>query len=204
MAVSSVNISGLPAALTCDEAVDQLGASVSVYLDGGRVGADGQPSSTIVDFTQVDHGQILRRGALGLAVLAETLPEIEDLVDDEDDAVDEIDEDHEGDEPADGDEPAEDDLESADRIRAEIEGIGQPEPEPDGAAGDEPVEAETTEPAPAGVPAPADEPWHEPTTDELRITHPDHDVDQPDLFETSDDGVDRNSADSDTTPDPRT
>ena len=33
MAVSSANISGLPAALTCDEAIDQLGASVSVYLD---------------------------------------------------------------------------------------------------------------------------------------------------------------------------
>jgi len=47
MAVSSANISGLPAALTCDEAIDQLGASVSVYLDGGRLGENGQPPSTI-------------------------------------------------------------------------------------------------------------------------------------------------------------
>ena len=84
MAVSSANISGLPAALTCDEAIDQLGASVSVYLDGGRLGENGQPSSTIVDFTQADHGQVLRRGALSVDVLRETLPDIEDLVDDED------------------------------------------------------------------------------------------------------------------------
>ena len=62
MAVSSANISGLPAALTCDEAIDQLGASVSVYLDGGRLGENGRPPSTIVDFTQADHGQVLRRG----------------------------------------------------------------------------------------------------------------------------------------------
>ena len=35
MAVSSANLSGQPAALTCDEAVAQLGESVAVYLDGG-------------------------------------------------------------------------------------------------------------------------------------------------------------------------
>ena len=83
MAVSSANLSGLPAALTCDEALGQLGAKVSVYLDGGRLGDEGQPASTIVDFTQADHGQILRRGVLTREVLAEILPEIEDLVEDE-------------------------------------------------------------------------------------------------------------------------
>ncbi|BAK36038.1 hypothetical protein MLP_30240 [Microlunatus phosphovorus NM-1] len=83
MAVSSANISGLPPSLTCDDALGQLGANVSVYLDGGRLGDDGQPASTIVDFTQADHGQILRRGALTRAVLAEILPEIEDLVEDD-------------------------------------------------------------------------------------------------------------------------
>ncbi len=87
MAVSSANISGLPAALTCDEAIDQLGASVSVYLDGGRLGENGQPPSTIVDFTQADHGQVLRRGALSMAVLRETLPDVEDLVEDDEDPV---------------------------------------------------------------------------------------------------------------------
>ncbi|HEU5485073.1 MAG TPA: L-threonylcarbamoyladenylate synthase [Microlunatus sp.] len=193
MAVSSANISGLPAALTCDEAIDQLGASVSVYLDGGRVGADGQPSSTIVDFTQTDHGQILRRGALGLAALAETLPEIEDLVAEEDE--DEPDgsseepaeepgepSDPDATDPTDGEDPG---PESADDIRAEIESVGEPDAEPD-----EP-DAQTDEPEAEEHRAeanPADQPsWHEPTTDELRITHPDHDIDQPDLFEGSDD-----------------
>lgn len=158
MAVSSANISGLPAALTCDEAVDQLGASVSVYLDGGRVGADGQPSSTIVDFTQNDSGQILRRGALGLAVLAETLPGIEDLVDD--------------DEVAD-DEPVVDD----DKVDDEPVAVEPVEDEP---VDNEPVEQDSA------ADQPVEDDWHEPTTDELRITHPDHDIDQPDLFESSD------------------
>lgn len=88
MAVSSANISGLPPSLTCDDALGQLGANVSVYLDGGRLGDDGQPASTIVDFTQADHGQILRRGALSREMLAETLPEIEDLVEDDEDEED--------------------------------------------------------------------------------------------------------------------
>ena len=49
MAVSSANISGQPAALTCDEAIEQLGDSVSVYLDGGPLGGrvvHRRPSST--------------------------------------------------------------------------------------------------------------------------------------------------------------
>ncbi|MFT4165127.1 MAG: L-threonylcarbamoyladenylate synthase [Microlunatus sp.] len=83
MAVSSANISGLPATLTCEDALGQLGANVSVYLDGGRLGDEGQPASTIVDFTQADHGQILRHGVLTREVLAETLPDIEDLVEDD-------------------------------------------------------------------------------------------------------------------------
>lgn len=178
MAVSSANISGLPAALTCDDAIDQLGVSVSVYLDGGRVGDDGQPPSTIVDFTQADHGQVLRHGALGLDVLRETLPDVEDLVESEDPAPeDEPAADPAPDEPADVvdaeivEEPTNEELESFDEIRAEIEGVAEPEP----------TEPSTTEPS-----TPAEE-WHEPTTDELRITHPDHDIDQPDLFEGDDD-----------------
>ena len=78
MAVSSANLSGQPAALTCDEAAGQLGDSVAVYLDGGRLGGgDGRPS-TIVDFSQHDEGEVLRRGAIDVAVLRETLPDLLD------------------------------------------------------------------------------------------------------------------------------
>lgn len=184
MAVSSANISGLPAALTCDDAVGQLGANVAVYLDGGRVGDDGQPSSTIVDFTQSDSGQILRRGALTRAVLAETLPAIEDLVEDEDDepaddtedddsAAGETDPDEAAPDETDPDEASADEQPepepvSAAEIRAEIETLDEPTPTAD--------EADPAAPADPG-------PWHEPTTDELRITAPDHARDQPGLFD---------------------
>ena len=81
MAVSSANISGQPAALTCDEAIDQLGDSVSVYLDGGPLGgADGAPS-TIVDFTRHEDGEVLRRGAISVETLRETAPNLLDLTD---------------------------------------------------------------------------------------------------------------------------
>ncbi|HET9871038.1 MAG TPA: L-threonylcarbamoyladenylate synthase [Propionibacteriaceae bacterium] len=84
LAVSSANISGMPAAVSCDDAVSQLGSSVAVYLDGGTLGGgDGIPS-TIVDFTQDERGEVLRRGALSVEVLRETLPELVDLVDPDD------------------------------------------------------------------------------------------------------------------------
>ncbi len=69
MAVSSANRSGQPPATTCDEAVEQLGESVSVYLDGGPSG-DPVPS-TIVDVT----GEVPRLLRLG-AVTAEALREV--------------------------------------------------------------------------------------------------------------------------------
>ena len=79
MAVSSANISGQPAALTCDEAIEQLGDSVTVYLDSGPLGgADGAPS-TIVDFTRHGDGQVLRRGAISVETLRETAPDLLDL-----------------------------------------------------------------------------------------------------------------------------
>ena len=80
LAVSSANRSGRPAALTCDEALEQLGDRVEVYLDGGPVGARALPS-TIVDFTRRDDGQLLRRGALSLETLREVLPGLADLED---------------------------------------------------------------------------------------------------------------------------
>jgi L-threonylcarbamoyladenylate synthase len=70
MAVSSANISGRPPATTVAEATEQLGTSVSAYLDGGpcRVGV----ASTIVDLIG-DEPRVLREGAVGIAEIAEVL-----------------------------------------------------------------------------------------------------------------------------------
>jgi tRNA threonylcarbamoyl adenosine modification protein (Sua5/YciO/YrdC/YwlC family) len=84
MAVSSANISGRSAALTCDEAVEELGDSVAVYLDGGPLRDAGGAPSTIVDFTHEEDGQVLRRGAISLETLRETVPNLLDLADDGD------------------------------------------------------------------------------------------------------------------------
>jgi tRNA threonylcarbamoyl adenosine modification protein (Sua5/YciO/YrdC/YwlC family) len=83
MAVSSANLSGRPAAVTCDEALDQLGDQVSVYLDGGPLGESDRAPSTIVDFTRRATGQVLRHGALSVAELRESCPDLEDLVEEE-------------------------------------------------------------------------------------------------------------------------
>jgi tRNA threonylcarbamoyl adenosine modification protein (Sua5/YciO/YrdC/YwlC family) len=61
LAVSSANISGMPAATTADEAEDQLGDSVAVYLDGGP--ATGGVPSSIVDLTGLVP-RLLRGGAI--------------------------------------------------------------------------------------------------------------------------------------------
>jgi len=79
LAVSSANISGQPAALTCDEAIEQLGDSVSVYLDGGPLGGLGGSPSTIVDFTRYEDGEVVRLGAIGRDTLRETAPSLRDL-----------------------------------------------------------------------------------------------------------------------------
>jgi L-threonylcarbamoyladenylate synthase len=81
MAVSSANISGKPAALTCDEAIEQLADSVAVYLDGGQLQAAGGAPSTIVDFTRHQDGQVLRRGAISVETLREIAPNLLDLTD---------------------------------------------------------------------------------------------------------------------------
>jgi L-threonylcarbamoyladenylate synthase len=70
MAVSSANTSGRPPAATVDEARDQLGSSVAVYLDGGPSG-DPVPS-TIVDMSG-DEPVVLREGAVSLAAVSDVL-----------------------------------------------------------------------------------------------------------------------------------
>jgi L-threonylcarbamoyladenylate synthase len=72
MAVSSANVSGQPPASTAEAARDQLGESVSIYLDGGPSG-DPVPS-TIVDLSG-EEPVVLREGAVATAAIAEALGE---------------------------------------------------------------------------------------------------------------------------------
>ena len=70
MAVSSANKSGMPPATTAPDAQDQLGDSVSVYLDAGSVGGE---ASSIVDVTGTVP-VLLREGAIPFEKLAEVAP----------------------------------------------------------------------------------------------------------------------------------
>ncbi|MGO1949435.1 MAG: L-threonylcarbamoyladenylate synthase [Mycobacteriaceae bacterium] len=70
MAVSSANISGNPAALSAAQAAEQLGDSVSVYLDSGP--AEIGTASTIVDLSGM-RPRILREGAIPAGRVAEVL-----------------------------------------------------------------------------------------------------------------------------------
>ncbi|BBX53405.1 L-threonylcarbamoyladenylate synthase [Mycolicibacterium poriferae] len=80
MAVSSANISGRPAAVTADQARDQLGDLVDVYLDGGP--AEQQSASTIVDLTGA-HPRVLRQGPVTVEAIASVLGvDAESLTDD--------------------------------------------------------------------------------------------------------------------------
>jgi tRNA threonylcarbamoyl adenosine modification protein (Sua5/YciO/YrdC/YwlC family) len=74
MAVSSANRSGQPPATTVDEAVDQLGESVSVYLDGGPSGAP--VPSTIIDVTR-EVPRVLRVGDVTVEALREVAGNLE-------------------------------------------------------------------------------------------------------------------------------
>lgn len=68
LAVSSANRTGRPAATTAAEALEQLGDSVAVYLDGGA--APGGVASTIVDAT-TGVLRVVREGAITLERLRE-------------------------------------------------------------------------------------------------------------------------------------
>jgi tRNA threonylcarbamoyl adenosine modification protein (Sua5/YciO/YrdC/YwlC family) len=71
LAVSSANLSGLPAATTVDEAMGQLGDSVAVFLDGGP--ATGGVPSTIVDLTG-PLPRLLRAGTIPVEELDTVFP----------------------------------------------------------------------------------------------------------------------------------
>jgi L-threonylcarbamoyladenylate synthase len=71
LAVSSANYSGQPPATTADEALEQLGDSVAVYLDGGPC-LDDVPS-TIVDLTG-SVPKLLRPGVIPPDRLREVVP----------------------------------------------------------------------------------------------------------------------------------
>lgn len=70
MAVSSANISGRPPAVTAQEARDQLGDLVEVYLDSGP--SEQQAASTIVDLTGA-HPRVLRQGPVTVEAVAKVL-----------------------------------------------------------------------------------------------------------------------------------
>jgi tRNA threonylcarbamoyl adenosine modification protein (Sua5/YciO/YrdC/YwlC family) len=70
MAVSSANVSGRPPATTAEEAREQLGDAVSVYLDGGTAAT--AVASTIVDVTG-EVPTILREGAISAEAISEVL-----------------------------------------------------------------------------------------------------------------------------------
>ncbi|MBO3100366.1 L-threonylcarbamoyladenylate synthase [Cellulomonas fengjieae] len=71
LAVSSANTTGSPAAVTAQDAHDQLGDSVALYLDAGE--APGQVSSSIVDATG-ETLRLVRAGAISLERLNEVTP----------------------------------------------------------------------------------------------------------------------------------
>ncbi|OMC53536.1 threonylcarbamoyl-AMP synthase [Mycobacterium sp. IS-836] len=70
MAVSSANVSGRSPAVTADEARNQLGDLVDVYLDAGP--SEQQAASTIVDLTGAAP-RILRAGPVSAERIAEVL-----------------------------------------------------------------------------------------------------------------------------------
>ena len=84
LAVSSANLTGEPAATTCQQAEKALGAKVKIYLDGGA--SPKGEASTIIDMTDLvdtvsasgeivttGKAKVLRRGALSKAKLTTVL-----------------------------------------------------------------------------------------------------------------------------------
>jgi tRNA threonylcarbamoyl adenosine modification protein (Sua5/YciO/YrdC/YwlC family) len=78
LAVSSANLTGSPAARNAAEALDMLGDSVAVVVDGGE--SPGAVPSTIVDVTG-DRPRLLRLGVISVEQLDAALAEHEVTVD---------------------------------------------------------------------------------------------------------------------------
>jgi L-threonylcarbamoyladenylate synthase len=74
MAVSSANLHAQPAAITADEAAQQLGDAVSVYLDGGPCA--GTVPSSILDLTGT-MPRLLRAGVINIDALRKVVPVID-------------------------------------------------------------------------------------------------------------------------------
>jgi tRNA threonylcarbamoyl adenosine modification protein (Sua5/YciO/YrdC/YwlC family) len=74
LAVSSANTHGEPPATTVDQAYEQLGERVAVYLDAGPT--PGPVASTIADATG-DALRVVREGVISLDRLREVIPAIE-------------------------------------------------------------------------------------------------------------------------------
>lgn len=70
LAVSSANLTGMPAATDADQAEEMLGEVVEVIVDGGD--SPGGEASTIVDVTS-DQARLLRPGAVSRERLTEVL-----------------------------------------------------------------------------------------------------------------------------------
>lgn len=75
LAVSSANVSGKPAAMSVAGAQSQLGARVSVYIDGGLCA--NEVPSTIIDVTRDRHAVVLRQGRLSLQDLRAAWPDLQ-------------------------------------------------------------------------------------------------------------------------------
>jgi len=78
LAVSSANASGHPSATTIDEAIAQLGDSVSVYLDAGPT--PGPVASTIVEFVSDPAGVVLREGVISYETISDVAPLVTNAV----------------------------------------------------------------------------------------------------------------------------
>jgi L-threonylcarbamoyladenylate synthase len=77
LAVSSANLTGRPAATSAAAALEMLGDSVSVYLDGGE---GGEVSSTIIDATRLGTADerlvVLREGAVSREAIRDVVGEL--------------------------------------------------------------------------------------------------------------------------------
>jgi tRNA threonylcarbamoyl adenosine modification protein (Sua5/YciO/YrdC/YwlC family) len=75
LALTAANVPGHPAPISCEQAEEQLGDTVSVYLDAGPAGHCG--ASTVVDVRE-QVPRLLRRGDLTVQALREVVPQLLD------------------------------------------------------------------------------------------------------------------------------